>query len=277
MMLQLRLKAAAGTHPGQVRGSNQDAVLAFVRPPEKGNALGLLIVADGMGGHQAGEIASLLVVETIYNALRESLAQDESGSAPPEEPGATTDAPQQPRPRDLEEHLRRAVEQANAAVYRYAQQHPEAAGDLGSTVTCAFVRGHQAIIANVGDSRTYHLSEDGLEQVTDDHSYVGELVRAGQLSTEDIYDHPQRSMITRALGQNPQVEVDVTRRVLAPGDRLLLCSDGLWEMVHGTDRLAQYLRETARPDIAAQRLLQAANEEGGKDNIGVVVGELIAV
>jgi serine/threonine protein phosphatase PrpC len=276
MMPQLRLKAAAGTHPGQIRGSNQDAVLAFVRPSGRGNALGLLVVADGMGGHQAGEIASLLVVETVYNALRESLAQDESGSAPPEEPGAT-DAPQQPLPRDLEERLRRAVEQANAAVYRYAQQHPEVAGNLGSTVTCAFVRGQQAIIANVGDSRTYHLSEDGLEQVTDDHSYVGELLRAGQISPEDIYDHPQRSMITRALGQNPQVQVDVTRRVLASGDRLLLCSDGLWEMVHGTDRLERYLCEAVRPDIAVQLLIQAANEEGGKDNIGVVVGELIAV
>jgi serine/threonine protein phosphatase PrpC len=276
MMPQLRLKAAAGTHPGQVRESNQDAVLAFVRSPEKGDTLGLLVVADGMGGHQAGEVASLLVVETVYNALRESLAQDESSSAPPEEPG-TTDAPQQPLPRDLEERLRRAVEQANAAVYRYAQRHPEAAGDLGSTVTCAFVHGQQAIIANVGDSRTYHLSEDGLEQVTDDHSYVGELLRAGQISPEDIYDHPQRSMITRALGQNPQVEVDVTRRVLASGDRLLLCSDGLWEMVRDTDRLERYLCEAVRPDIAVQLLIQAANEEGGADNIGVVVGELIAV
>jgi serine/threonine protein phosphatase PrpC len=244
-----------------MRQSNEDAVFAMVSPSENGNVLGLLIVADGMGGHQAGEIASRLSVDTIYDELKDLLE-------PRAHEGEHIPA------RHIKERLCLAIRQANTTIYNYAREHPTDAGNLGSTVTCAVMQGKLAVIANVGDSRTYHLGTNGLEQVTDDHSYVGELVRGGRLPAEAIYEHPQRGIVTRALGPRREVEIDVCARALSPGDRLLLCSDGLWEMVHDEDRIARVLREADRPDTAVQQLIEAANQEGGTDNISVVVGEI---
>jgi serine/threonine protein phosphatase PrpC len=244
-----------------MRQSNEDAVFAMVNPSENGNVLGLLIVADGMGGHQAGEIASRLAVDTIYDKLKDLLE-------PREHEGEHISTS------DIKERLCLAIRRANTTIYNYACEHSADAGNLGSTVTCAVMQGKLAVIANVGDSRTYHLGTNGLEQVTDDHSYVAELVREGRLPAEAVYEHPQRGIVTRALGPRPEVEVDVCTRALSPGDRLLLCSDGLWEMVHDEDRIARILREANRPDTAVQQLIKAANQEGGADNIGVVVGEI---
>lgn len=234
----------------------------MVNPSENGNILGLLIVADGMGGHQAGDIASRLAVDTIYDELKDLL-----------EPCAH-EAGEHISANGIRERLCLAIRQANMMIYNYAREHPDDAGNLGSTVTCVVMQGKLAIIANVGDSRTYHLGVNGLEQVTDDHSYVGELVREGRLPAEAIYEHPQRGVVTRALGPRREVEVDVRTRALSPGDRLLLCSDGLWEMVHDEDRIARILRRASQPDTAVQQLIEAANQEGGVDNIGVVIGEI---
>ncbi|MCI0576214.1 MAG: protein phosphatase 2C domain-containing protein [Chloroflexi bacterium] len=267
------LKAAAGSHPGRSREVNQDSVLAYVRPLEMGDALGLFIVADGMGGHQAGEVASRMAVETIRHSLSWMLDQDDNDATQPiplsNGPATGEDETASP----LEKRLELAIGEANQAIHDYAKDNPVEAGNLGCTVTCAIVYGNKATIANVGDSRTYLLSQEGLSQLTDDHSYVGQLVREGFLQPEDVYDHDQRHVITRALGNKPEVQVDVWTRPLRSGDRLLLCSDGVWEMIRSQEELAQMLGAADLP-TAIQELIDAANAYGGADNIGAVVVEL---
>lgn len=272
MGMNYSIEAVAGTHPGMLRTINQDSVLALVRPNDMGDAFGLLIVADGMGGHQAGDVASQLAVETI----RENLAWllDDGNE------GATIIAPSVPAPdkgereiSQLEARLKLAIEAANNAIYKYAESNPTEAGNLGCTVTCAIVHGNTAVVANVGDSRTYYLGKDGLIQITDDHSYVGQLVRDGHLQVEEIYDHPQRNVITRALGSQLDVNVDTRICSLDHGDRLFLCSDGVWEMIQDPQEIEDILRSDDL-EVAVSQMIEAANGYGGTDNIGVVVAEV---
>ena len=253
------LTVANITHPGQVRLSNEDAVFTFVRPPQQGSPLGLLIVADGMGGHLAGEVASQLAIETIHKEMLSLFVASNDGDKKPL--------------KIIEELMQAAIKKANTSIHQYSQQHPDDAGNLGSTVTCAIVRGETAIVANVGDSRVYHLHKNELKQVTEDHSYVARLVKEGQLEPDAIYTHPHRSVIIRALGHEPSVEVDMWTLDLAIGDRLLLCSDGLWEMVRD-DVIQQRLITSAQPQLAAQALITEANNAGGVDNVSVIVAEL---
>jgi PPM family protein phosphatase len=271
----LQLKAATGSHRGRVRELNEDAVLARVRPPESGIAFGLFAVADGMGGHQAGEVASRLALETIQENLLIFFDGTDAGatqSTAPVDPAGDT----LPNITSfLEDRLRQAIVEANDAIYSYAQQHPDEAGNLGCTVTCALVQNDLAIIANVGDSRTYLLRDNELQQITEDHSYVGQLVRNGQMAPDEIYDHPQRNVVTRALGNQAEVEVDLWSYQLHAGDRLLLCSDGLWEMVRDPAVIARLLAENADLETVAHNLIAAANAEGGIDNIAVVAVELL--
>lgn len=270
---RFKLVAAKGTHPGQLRQVNQDNVMTFVRSPEMGIAMGLFIVADGMGGHKAGEIASQLAVDTIVGNLSWMLEQDDIGS--------TVLSPSKNSSNDENDHdlghferrLRLAVEEANRVIYEYAQEHPADAGNLGCTVTCALLYGKKAFIANVGDSRTYRWHEGELVQLTDDHSYVWQLVSEGYIQMEEIFDHPQRNVITRALGNQPEVEVDTWLYTMEVGDRILLCSDGMWEMIHDQAEIASMM-ESEQLESAVNQLIEAANGYGGHDNIGVVVVEL---
>ena len=269
---RFRLIAADGTHPGQLRQVNQDNVMTFVRSPEMGIAMGLFIVADGMGGHKAGEIASQLAVDTIVNNLSWMLEQDDIGSTmlSPSKNSSNKDD------EDLghfERRLKLAIEEANQVIYEYAQEHPTDAGNLGCTVTCALLYGDKAFIANVGDSRTYLWHEGELVQITDDHSYVWQLVSEGYIQMEEIYDHPQRNVITRALGNQPEVEVDTWLHTMGIGDRLLLCSDGMWEMIHDQAEIASAM-ESDQIESAVNQLIEAANGYGGHDNIGVVIVEM---
>lgn len=275
---QLVLKAAAGTDPGRARQINQDNVLAYVRPHKMGKPLGLLVVADGMGGHQAGEIASQLAVDTIRNTLSWMLEQDDDEATTPmplpavdEEAEEKNDAAYTAH---LEKRLELAIEEANKVIYNYAQENPIEAGNLGCTVTCAIIYGDVAIIANVGDSRTYLYRQGTLNQITDDHSYVGQLVREGLLEPEDIFEHEQRNVITRALGNRPAVHVDLASWSLEAGDRLMLCSDGVWEMIRDPEEMAEML-QSDKLETAVERLIDSANAHGGADNIGVVVAELL--
>jgi protein phosphatase len=239
-----------------------------------GDALGLLIVADGMGGHQAGEVASQLAIDTIREALAWMLEQDDTDATQPMSlPGSEEENELSPTAH-LEKRLQLAITEANNAIFDYAQNNPAEAGNMGCTVTCAIVYSNNAVIANVGDSRTYLLTQGRLEQVTDDHSYVGQLVREGHLQSEEVFDHPQRNVITRALGNQPEVRIDVWSCVLDAGDRLLLCSDGVWEMIRDSDEIADML-QMPEIDQAVQELIDAANSYGGADNIGVVVAELM--
>lgn len=268
LMTILMLDAAAGTDRGQTHPLNQDSVLARVRPAQDGEAVGLFVVADGMGGHQAGEVASRLAVETLQEELSWQLEQPDSERTVlmvPAEDNETQQAEQ------VGQRLQAAVAAANRRIFKYAEENPEQAGNLGTTLTGLFVVGSLGAIANVGDSRTYLWREGEFHQLTQDHSYVASLVREGQLEPDAIYTHPRRNVITRSLGHIAEVEVDIWVLRLQQGDRFLLCSDGLWEMIGNDTALQQFLTGEPDPKTAVAKMIAAANEAGGKDNIGVVV------
>ena len=224
---------AALTHVGNVRALNEDSLLAL--PP-------LYAVADGLGGHQSGEIASALAID----ALRDH-------------------APKHPDP----VALARAVQSANQAVIAGIHKGVGREG-MGTTMTAAMLEGGRAVFAQVGDSRAYLLRNRTLSQVTEDHSVVGEMMRSGHLSAEEARRHPQRSVITRALGSDPQLNVDTFEVTVLRGDRLLICTDGLTTMVED-DEIQEILSNSLDPNRAAEKLVQAALDAGGSDNISVIV------
>jgi protein phosphatase len=229
----VRLVTGAATDVGRVRDGNEDAYLVD-------DAMGLVAVADGIGGHRAGEVASATAIEALRAAV---------GS------GRT---------------LREAIEDANAAVFAKAQTDMNLRG-MGTTMTAGtLVAGNTILLGHVGDSRAYLLRDGELQQVTVDHSLVEELVQEGRLTADEAAVHPQRSIITRSIGTDPEVSVDVYPVELVPGDRLVLCSDGLTDMVH-PDAIAAIVRREDDPARAANALVDAANQAGGVDNITVVV------
>ena len=168
---------------------------------------------------------------------------------------------------------RRAIQMANQTIYNYARKNPDKAGNLGTTVTCALVWHEYLVVANVGDSRAYLFRDNEIEQLTYDHSFVGQLVREGRLNQEAYYTHPRRNVITRALGQRSDIQVDVFTQQIDKGDVFLLCSDGLWEMVRDPE-IAKHLHDMENPFLTVQRLVALANAYGGTDNISVVVGKI---
>jgi PPM family protein phosphatase len=224
----------SGTDTGLQRRANEDSLL--VRSP-------LFVVADGMGGAQAGEVASRVAVETFSAGLQDG--DDPQGS------------------------LTRQVSQANARINELSHRRAEHAG-MGTTITAVYVGGQEVTVAHVGDSRAYCLREGELLRLTDDHSLVDELIKQGRLTPEEAEEHPQRSVITRALGPEPAVEVDVRSLRARPGDVYLICSDGLTTMV-GEEDLRDLLASHARLRDAGEALIAAANAAGGKDNITVVL------
>ena len=234
----MRFSSGARTDVGRGRPENEDSILVD-------DAGGLWAVADGMGGHRAGEVASATAIETLQDAYR--------GGQP----------------------LDAAVEAANAAVFSKAADDAALRG-MGTTLTAVAVEdGHTALLGHVGDSRAYLLRDGAVTQVTDDHSLVEQLVREGRLSPEEAHTHPQRAIITRALGVDAEVEVDTYRVDLKPGDRLLICSDGLTNML-SDDTIGATLRRYADPQQAADTLVDMANQAGGDDNITVVVLDALA-
>ena len=232
-------QTAAATDPGRKRRQNEDAFV--LRPP-------LFAIADGMGGARAGEIASALAA----GALNEAGAQGGG-----------------------EDRVKQLVQEANRRVHERASSDPSTSG-MGTTMTVALVEPDGVItFGHVGDSRAYVLRDGRLEQLTDDHSLVAELVRRGELSERDAEIHPQRSVITRALGTDPDVDVDAFTIRPQPGDVFLLCSDGLSDMVPAT-QIEEILR-TDRADLegVARALVRAANRGGGDDNITAVLFEIV--
>jgi serine/threonine protein phosphatase PrpC len=245
---------------GLMRTNNQDTLLVFVTSIESNQTtppFALFIVADGMGGHHDGERASVVAAQTIaQHVIHESYL--------PFLEERHLDADQKTIP----EILADAVEAANVAVNI---EVPEG----GTTVTCAVVRGDLAYIAHVGDSRAYLITDDhhNMELVTRDHSLVRRLQELGQLTPEEAEVHPQRNVLYRAIGQGDTLEVDAATRRLPPASRLLLCSDGLWGVVNDEEILG-ILRECPDPQDACDRLVHAANEGGGPDNITVVMVQM---
>ncbi len=292
--MRLQFTAAEKTDVGKQREQNEDSVYKRVESSDEGDR-GLFVVADGMGGYKAGEVASKLAVETMAKAIDvffrplpdQPTIQLEKSVVDPDETiklaaNAKNAGGQKTQKLDdtqlvvsVEDLLSSAIQQANREIMRYGEQKPAARG-LGSTVTAALVRNDHAYIANVGDSRTYLLRDNILKPITRDHSLVARLVESKQIEPEDVYTHPQRNLIYRSLGAgNKNVEVDVFHEILQPGDKLLLCSDGLWEMVHQQD-LLQALSAQESPQVICNRLIDKANENGGEDNISAVIVQVNA-
>ncbi len=256
--MHLKLTAADKSDVGKQREQNEDCAYKRIESLEEGDR-GLFIVADGMGGYQAGEVASRLAVETIGKAM------DSFFKPIPDQPTIrlTTSS-------NIEDQLTAAIQQANKAILRYGEQKTAARG-LGCTVTTALIQNDQAYIANVGDSRTYLLRNGDLKPITKDHSLVARLVEAKQIEPDDVYSHPQRNLIYRSLGAGHKtVEVDVFHETLRPGDILLLCSDGLWEMVRRED-LLRTLSDKGNLQKICDTLIDLANANGGEDNITAIV------
>lgn len=217
----------------------------------------ILLVADGMGGHQAGEVASALTVITIEDFLLNTLKRFVDLKA--------ADA------QSVLEEFQGALRAADARVFEQAAQHPQWHG-MGTTLTMAFAVNWTVFVAHAGDSRCYLFSDNQLHPLTRDHTVVAELVRRGALSQQDASRHPRRHFISNAVGGTvPGVQVELHQLHLEPDDLLLLCSDGLTEMV-SAKRIAAILREESTPERMCERLVAEANANGGKDNITVVVG-----
>jgi len=234
----LRIIEQAGrTDVGRQRSANEDSLV--VGPP-------LFAVADGMGGAKAGEVASAVAVDAVEGAQESS------------EP--------------IEAQLANIVRDANRRIYDLAVADESRRG-MGTTLTLAKLHGDEVSLAHVGDSRAYRLRGGKLEQLTRDHSLVAELERSGQITPEAAEHHPQRSIITRALGPEPDVEVDTYTLAGREGDVFLICSDGLTSMI-SDDEVASILRSAGSLDEAADELVRAANQSGGKDNITVILFRL---
>jgi protein phosphatase len=268
-----KITAVSRTHPGQVRKINEDSIFSFVRDPERGSPIALLIVADGIGGHKAGDIASNLAVQTVFNELAWFLDEDAAEQTKPLAPPPDFTDGELDIENYLETRLRMAIQDANLKIHEYADSHPEQASNMGTTFSCLLIFSGKLVVAHIGDSRAYRLRSDSLEQLTDDHSFVGQMVRDGQLPTEAYYVHPRRNVITRALGQFADVNVDLSTEVLEAGDRYLICSDGLWEMIRDPE-LQQHLRDLDDMEATVEALIELAVERGGPDNISVVIAEV---
>lgn len=214
----------------------------------------IYVVADGMGGHAAGEVASMLAVQAVANSIAEQLGQLAS----------STEGVDDERMGKL---VTTAVEQANLAVYQESQRRQN---DMGTTITLALVVGDRCVIGNVGDSRTYLFQGGQLKRISQDHSLVMRLVKIGQITEDEIYSHPHRSAILRSLGERPEVETDLFPLRLQPGDSLFLCSDGQWEMVRDP-RMAEIIATVDDPQAVCNQLVDEANANGGEDNITAVL------
>jgi protein phosphatase len=228
---------------GRRRATNEDAYLADP-------SLGLFVVADGMGGHAAGEIASRLAVEAVQQVLR---------GAPEGGPGPA-------------ERIAEAIHAANEAILARTLQRQDLQG-MGTTLVLVLVEPCAAWVSHVGDSRAYRIRCGAIEQLTHDHSWVGEQVRLGRLSQEEARRHPWRNVVTRALGSQGDVQPDVGHETLQTGDRILLCSDGLNTMV-SEEQILDAVRGSG-PDLAGacRRLVELANQGGGEDNVTVLLLE----
>jgi serine/threonine protein phosphatase PrpC len=254
---QLKLTVGTGLNPGIRRqlSPNEDSLFAFQGTQtyvERLQSFGVLMVADGMGGHMCGEEASNLALRVISNSIVPSLLGNAALS-----------------PDALQELLMDSVRRANEVLYRHNQQEGT---NMGTTITAALVVGSTAYVVNVGDSRAYLYHQPGnLRQLTRDHSVVARLVEAGVITPADIYTHPKRNQLVRYLGEKATVEADAFTITLAAGDKLLLCSDGLWEMTRDLDLERIMSIPVAEPSQVVEALVRRALEGGGKDNVSVIV------
>lgn len=255
MTLRNKLRVVGLTDTGKVREHNEDTIAADAD-------IGLLVLADGMGGYNAGEVASGIAVKTIVNLVREQVEREDmvaGGDAGLSRPAII---------------LKDAIQRANKIIYQTARTQPQCEG-MGTTVVAALFFDNKVTIAHVGDSRLYRQRGDRFEQVTMDHSLLQELVDRGFYSPEEAQRAANKNYVTRALGVEPAVEVEVQEIPVSKGEVFVLCSDGLSDMVEDEDIHLTISTFGANLDTVAKQLIQLANDNGGRDNVSVVMAYVI--
>lgn len=252
------LQSGQGSDIGRARETNEDAFLtlkSLIRAEHEFRPAGLFIVADGMGGHSKGEVASRLATRIAAALIVRHVLL-------PVPTRGELDVVNHP----IHEILTEATLAANQAV-------SDIGSDAGTTLTSVLVLGLSAYVAHVGDTRVYYLDANGLQQITQDHSLASRLVEMGRISALEAQRHPQRNVLYRALGQGPELKVDTYFQPLKTDSHVILCSDGLWNVVP-EDEIVKVIRTSSSPQEACNRLIDRANEEGGEDNITVVVAKV---
>ena len=258
----LQLDSAAFTDRGRKRELNQDSIFHQTSHTENGENIGLFLVCDGMGGHQAGEVASHIAMEVITRELSPLFSL--SG-------GFSHEDKTQPSYLRLSQNVETAVIKANDEIRQYAKNHPDEASKMGTTVTLVLIRGRLAHVINVGDGRVYAWREGELTQITRDHSLAAKMAEIGEIDEAEIAHHPRSNIIYRSLGMDTEIEVDVFDWELEAGDKLLLCSDGLWKAFGTSKELAQWLGTQTTPADLCQQLVTQAKHRDGSDNISAIV------
>ncbi|MEK6805214.1 MAG: Stp1/IreP family PP2C-type Ser/Thr phosphatase [Pseudomonadota bacterium] len=257
MALKGKVATVLLSHQGMVRTNNEDSV-------GQDEDIGLLVLADGMGGYNAGEVASGIAVSTIRDLLKKEWGELKHGELD-ERTGYSVEALL----------LKHAVETAHSTIHQVSQSQPQCAG-MGTTVVTCLIHDDRLSIAYVGDSRLYRLRDGKLEQVTRDHSLLEELVARGHYTREEAKKLVRKNIVTRALGVETKVQVDLIEDPAEKGDVLLICSDGLSDMVDDETIRLTLAQNTANLAVAAQNLVNVANERGGKDNVSVVLARVDA-
>src|SRR6202453_2594388 len=256
MSLRSKLRCVGMTDTGKVREHNEDTIAVDAD-------IGLLVLADGMGGYNAGEVASGIAVKTIVNLVKEQVEREDL-NVQDREAGLS-------RPTII---LRDAIVRANKIIYQTARTQPQCEG-MGTTVVAALFFDNKITIAHVGDSRLYRQRTEKIEQVTMDHSLLQELVDRGFYSAEEAQRAANKNYVTRALGVEPNVEVEIQEIPVQKGDMYLICSDGLSDMVEDDDIHLTISTFGANLETATKQLIQLGNDNGGRDNISVVVAEIL--
>ena len=238
------MKTFSITDVGQKRNMNQDYVYTSEKPV--GNLPNLFVVADGMGGHNAGDFASKYTVQQLVTSIESN---------------------QETNPIKI---MRQSIEAANKELITKSYENSELAG-MGTTLVAATVVNDYIYVANIGDSRLYIIN-NGIKQITKDHSLVEEMIRLGEIDREDARNHPDKNIITRAIGAGEEIAVDFFEMKLEQGDTILMCSDGLTNMIED-EEIREIIESQKTPEQKTEKLVQIANKNGGKDNIAVIIIE----
>lgn len=257
MTMQHQLELASATDAGVVRKFNEDSIAID-------EELGLLVLADGMGGYMAGDVASAMATSAVSQVIKGALENPDDGPLAESGPGGT-----------LSGLAKRAIDKANHAILKLAAKNPQYQ-DMGTTVVLALFHDDRICIAHVGDSRLYRLRYDRIEQLTVDHSLLQDQVAAGVIDAEEAKISHNRNLVTRALGKAETIEIDIRDEDVLPGDVYLLCSDGLNDMVEDADIELALVELKANLPLAAKLLVQMANDNGGHDNVSVMLAQVKA-
>ena len=252
MALTDALQIVSSTDPGRVRGHNEDCVES--RPD-----LGIVVLADGMGGYNAGEVASGMATSLIASGLTESWTKDALAKLSRDDAMALAQAV-----------LQKQVARANKAIFDAAEKDPHCAG-MGTTLVACLFYDNFLTVGHIGDSRLYRMRNDALEQVTRDHSLLQEQIDSGLITKEDARSSHNKNLVTRAVGIDPEVEAEIHTHEVQEGDIFLLCSDGLNDMIEDDEIQMTLIALRSNLDLTAQQLIQAANDAGGRDNVSVML------